>query len=323
MRSRYRPWMSGVRAKHYLHRRITNEPRAAIYRIYIYNYARPLSVLTIAQNIFICSSAIFLTRGRLMITSAGKTSLFAVARGNNATREELRSGRMTRLFTIHINRVDRCRSGGEKSGRHGYARGGPLRLACNAYVVTAMCHSRRAGGRAGGRRAGLKRASWIFIRGYCKINVSTEEPGGERAAKRNGGGGRRGGESRNPAATSTFFPMNSSRCIAPALVTISTRGLKFHPILPPRPSMTRRCCADTFPAHFPESSDIYFRRPETPFRYLSLGLGNPVRFHTFSFPCEKFGRDDNRPNKVRSPAGRRTLERVSTSRIVSRNDVRR
>lgn len=63
MRTRYRPWMSGVRAKHYLHRRIISDPRTAIYRIYIYNHAEPLSVLTIAWNIFICSSAIFLTRG--------------------------------------------------------------------------------------------------------------------------------------------------------------------------------------------------------------------------------------------------------------------
>lgn len=41
---------------------IISDPRTAIYRIYIYNYAEPLSVLTIAWNIFICSSAIFLTR---------------------------------------------------------------------------------------------------------------------------------------------------------------------------------------------------------------------------------------------------------------------
>lgn len=107
---------------------------------------------------------------RLMIASAEKrASFFANARGYSVTlsRKELRSARMTRLFTIHINRVSRRQSGGEKRSY----RGGPLHLACNACVVTAMCHSRRA--RA---QSGLERASWIFIRGYCKINVGTEKP---------------------------------------------------------------------------------------------------------------------------------------------------
>lgn len=47
-------------------------------------------------------------------------------------------------------------------------------------------------------------------------------------------------------------------------------------------------------AHFPESSGyIYFRRPETPLPlHVLLGLGNPVRFHTFSFPYEKFSRNN-------------------------------
>lgn len=90
-------------------------------------------------------------------------------------RKELRSAYMTRLFTIHINRVGR-RVG---NGRGGYTRGGPLYLPYNAHVVTAMCHSRLGGG------GGLKRAPWIFIRGYCEINAGTEETRRERATKRN------------------------------------------------------------------------------------------------------------------------------------------
>lgn len=169
---------------------------------------------------------------------------------------------MTRLFTIHINRVDRCRSGGEKSGP-GYTRSGPLHPACNAYAVTAMCHSRRA-------QPGLKRASWIFIRGYCKINVSAEKPAAKEQQK----------ETRNRVIPGHVYvsPPELLQVYRACARTISTGGLKFHPIHPLRLSMTTTAVVG--PARFPESSDIYFRRPETPAPL--LGLGNPVRFHTSS-----------------------------------------
>lgn len=116
-----------------------------VYRIYIYNCVEPLSVLT-SPGIFSSVPRPFFPLVTLNDRKRGKTSisLFTIARGNSTMllRKELRSTRMTRLFTIHINRVGRRRSGGEKNG---YTRSGPLHLACNAYVVTAMCHSRRAG----------------------------------------------------------------------------------------------------------------------------------------------------------------------------------
>lgn len=125
----------------------------------------------------------------------GKTSLFAVARGNSATlsRKELRSARMTRLFTIHINRVDRCGSGGEKSDP-GYTRGGPLHLACNAYVVTAMCHSRRAN--AARAKARVMNIYPRLLQNKCQYRGTR----GERATKRNE-------KSRNPGPR--FSPEHS------------------------------------------------------------------------------------------------------------------
>lgn len=134
------------------------------------------------------------------------------------------------------------------------------------------------------------------------------ETRGERATKRNE-------ESRNPEATSTFFPS------AP----LGVSRLRSHDIdgrikissdpLPPRLSIWRRLLL-LRPAHFPESSDIYFCRPETPVPFADCSAsGIQSAFIHFRFRMKKFGRNDNRPNKVRLPEARRTPERVSISRI--------
>lgn len=117
-----------------------------IYPLYerpcIYNRAQLLSILTVATDIFICRRPFFHSRlndrdGEASEPAGART--FLPSRAEIATREkELRSAYMTRLFTIHINRV-RART---VVGVLAIIHGGPLYLARNTYVVSAMCHSR-------------------------------------------------------------------------------------------------------------------------------------------------------------------------------------
>lgn len=154
---------------------------------------------------------------------------------------------MTCLFTIHINRVDRRRSGGETGG---YTRGGPLHLACNAYVVTAMCHSCRAS--AARAIARIMNIYPRLLQNKCQYRGTR----GERATKRNE-------ELRNPGATSTFCPWT----------LLGESRLRLHDIDkrikissdPPATTVDMTTTVVVGPAHFPESSGyIYFHRPETP-----------------------------------------------------------
>lgn len=206
---------------------------------------------------------------------------------------------MTRLFTIHINRVSRRRSRGEKSG---YTRGGPLHLACNAYVVTAMCHSRRANtARAKARPMNIY--PWL-LQNKCQYRGTR----GERATKRNE-------ESRNPGLRLRFSPWTHLGILRLRSHDIDWR-IKISSD-PPATTVDMTTTVVVGPTHFPESSDIYFCRPPRKRRTLCrlLSFSNPVLFHTFSFLYEKFGRNDNRLNKVRLLEATCMFERVSISRI--------
>lgn len=108
--------------------------------IYIYNRAQPLSVLPTSPE-FSSVAGHFFHSQRLMIANAGKRACEPF-RGNSA-RKELRSACMTRLFTIHINRVRP--SGMEERGGYTHARTVVHYISpVTAYVVTAMCHICRA-----------------------------------------------------------------------------------------------------------------------------------------------------------------------------------
>lgn len=107
----------------------------------------PLSILTFAWNIFICRRPFFILmvfndrkRGKARAEPFRFLPSCAEIASATRSRKELRSVCMTRLFTIRINCVDRCSRVEEAV----IQRVGPLYLTCNAHVVTAMCHTRRA-----------------------------------------------------------------------------------------------------------------------------------------------------------------------------------
>jgi len=189
IRSRYRSWMSkvfmlsiiciDVLSLNYM-QDLYLQPRSAIIRI---NHRLDYFYLFLSY---------FFQSWRLMIASVGKRApVFLPSRAEIARCSRERNySRMTRLFTIHINRVDRRRSGGEKSG---YTWGGPLHLACNAYVVTAMCHNRRAG--AARSKARVMNIYPRLLQNKCQYRGTR----GERATKRNE-------ESRNPGLRLRFSP---------------------------------------------------------------------------------------------------------------------
>jgi len=129
-----------------------------------------------------------------------------------------------------------------------------------------MCHSRRVS--AARAKARVMNIYPRLLQNKCWYR----ETCGERATKRNE-------ESRNPGLRLRFFSKLLYMYRACACM-ISTGGLKFHPILPLRLSIWRLLLDSCV---FPESTDIYFRRPETSV-YLCrlLGLVNLTRFHTFS-----------------------------------------
>lgn len=227
--------------------------------IYIYNRAQPLSVSPISPEFLSVAGHFFHSR-RLMIANVGKRACEPF-RGNSA-RKELRSACMTPIYDSYKSRPA-VRNGGERR-LYTRAGGGPLYLACNGvrgYRDVSYMPS----------KGGLKRTSWIFIRGYCKINAGTGEIHGKRAAKKNE-------QSHNPGGYVYVFPelflfTRILRLCARARARISTDGLKFHPILPRR---DRRYVKSR--AFSPESSDIYFRSPETPLPLPDCSTENPVAF---------------------------------------------
>lgn len=154
------------------------------------------------------------------------------------------------------------RNGGERR-LYTRAHGGPLYLACNGVRGYRDVSYMPSGG-------GLKRTSWIFIRGYCKINVGTGETRGKRAAKKNE-------ESYNPRGLRLRFswtlPLRVYYAYARVRARISTDRLKFHLTLSCR---DRRYVESR--EFSPESSDIYFRSPETPLPLSDCSTENPVAF---------------------------------------------